>query len=69
MQESVATTAKSDRLAKYMKKSGFKFLGSTALYMHIQATGLTNDHLVDSFRYDEVSLLYKSKENQPSEEE
>ena len=49
-----ATTPESDLLAKDMKKRGFKFLGSTTIYAHMQATGLVNDHLVDCFRYSEV---------------
>ena len=46
-----ATTAESDALAKDMKKRGFKFLGSTTLYAHMQATGLVNDHVLDCHRY------------------
>ncbi len=49
-----ATTEVSDILAKDMKKRGFKFLGSTTLYAHMQATGLVNDHLVQCFRHQEV---------------
>ncbi|GAA0877370.1 DNA-3-methyladenine glycosylase I [Algoriphagus jejuensis] len=49
-----ATTPESDLLAKDLKKRGFKFLGSTTIYAHMQATGLVNDHLVDCFRYAEV---------------
>lgn len=56
LENAPATTPESDRLAKDMKKRGFKFLGSTTLYAHMQATGLVNDHLVDCFRYKEVSL-------------
>jgi DNA-3-methyladenine glycosylase I len=56
MENAPATTLESDRLAKDMKKRGFKFLGSTTLYAHMQATGLVNDHLVDCFRYKEVCL-------------
>jgi DNA-3-methyladenine glycosylase I len=41
-----ATTEISDRLAKDMKMRGFKFLGSTTLYAHMQATGMVNDHYV-----------------------
>lgn len=41
-----ATTPVSDALAKDMKRRGFKFLGSTTLYAHMQATGMVNDHLV-----------------------
>ena len=42
-----ATTQISDALAKDLKKRGFKFLGSTVMYAHMQATGMVNDHLVD----------------------
>ncbi|GMQ30035.1 DNA-3-methyladenine glycosylase I [Algoriphagus confluentis] len=50
------TTAESDALAKDLKKRGFKFLGSTTIYAHMQATGLINDHLTDCFRHQELSL-------------
>ena len=56
MENAPATTLDSERLAKDMKKRGFKFLGSTTLYAHMQATGLVNDHLMGCFRYKEVSL-------------
>ncbi|NRA54894.1 MAG: DNA-3-methyladenine glycosylase I [Gammaproteobacteria bacterium] len=46
----VATSAISDQLAKDLKKRGFKFLGSTTLYSHLQATGLINDHSNQCFR-------------------
>ncbi len=46
-----AKTAISDALATDLKLRGFKFLGSTVCYAHLQATGLVNDHLVDCFRY------------------
>lgn len=49
-EKSVATSPISDRLAKDMKKIGFKFLGSTTLYSHLQATGLINDHSNSCFR-------------------
>jgi DNA-3-methyladenine glycosylase I len=39
-----ATTPESDRVAKELKTRGFKFLGSTVMYAHMQATGLVNDH-------------------------
>lgn len=51
---SPATSPESDALAKDLKKRGFKFLGSTVMYAHMQATGLINDHLVECFRYEEV---------------
>lgn len=42
-----ATTEISDALAKDLKKRGFKFLGSTVVYAHMQATGMVNDHIED----------------------
>jgi DNA-3-methyladenine glycosylase I len=49
-----ATSKESDALAKDLKQRGFKFVGSTVMYAHMQATGLVNDHLVGCFRYREV---------------
>ncbi len=49
-----ATSKESDALSKDLKKRGFKFVGSTIMYAHMQACGLYNDHLVDCFRYHEV---------------
>jgi len=46
-----ATSKESDAMAKDMKKRGFRFLGSTTLYAHMQAVGMVNDHTVDCFRY------------------
>jgi DNA-3-methyladenine glycosylase I len=57
MKDAPATSPESDQLAKDLKKRGFKFLGSTTIYAHMQATGLVNDHLVDCFRYGEVKKL------------
>ncbi len=48
------TTEISDALSKDLKKRGFKFVGSTVVYAHMQATGMVNDHEVDCFRYHEV---------------
>lgn len=48
------TTSISDSLSKDLKKRGFKFVGSTVMYAHMQATGMVNDHEVSCFRYDEV---------------
>jgi DNA-3-methyladenine glycosylase I len=48
------TTKESDALSKDLIKRGFKFVGSTVIYAHMQACGLINDHLVDCFRYKEV---------------
>jgi len=52
--EAMATTAISDALSKDLKKRGFKFVGSTVMYAHMQATGMVNDHEVGCFRYAEV---------------
>jgi len=49
-----AKTELSDSISKDLKKRGFKFVGSTIVYAHMQATGMVNDHLTTCFRYDEV---------------
>ena len=49
-----ATTELSDKISKDLKKRGFKFVGSTVIYAHMQATGMVNDHTLDCFRYHEV---------------
>ena len=54
-----ATTAISDKLSKDLKKKGFKFVGSTVLYAHMQATGMVNDHEISCFRHSEVKDLEK----------
>lgn len=45
-----ATTEISDALSKDLKKRGFKFVGSTVMYAHMQATGMVNDHVEDCWR-------------------
>lgn len=55
--EAPATTAVSDRLSKDLKKRGFKFVGSTVVYAHMQATGMVNDHEISCFRYRELAVL------------
>jgi len=45
------TSSESDRLSKDLKQRGFKFVGSTIIYAHMQATGMVNDHLMNCFRY------------------
>lgn len=47
-----ATTKISDKLSKDLKNRGFKFVGSTVIYAHMQATGMVNDHEIDCFRND-----------------
>lgn len=54
LKEIPATSELSDKLSKDLKKRGFKFVGSTVVYAHLQATGIINDHLVDCFRHSEV---------------
>lgn len=56
MSEVPATTKESDELSKDLRKRGFKFVGSTVIYAHMQACGLVNDHAVDCFRHKEVVL-------------
>lgn len=46
-----ARTALSDTISRDLKQRGFKFVGSTIVYAHMQATGMVNDHLVDCFRH------------------
>jgi len=52
--EMPAQTPLSDIVSKDLKVRGFKFVGSTVVYSHMQATGMVNDHLVTCFRYREV---------------
>lgn len=49
-----ATSAISDAISKDLKKRGSKFVGSTVIYAHMQATGMVNDHEIGCFRYHEV---------------
>ena len=52
--DALATTELSDTISKDLKKRGFKFVGSTVIYAHMQATGMVNDHVESCFRYNEV---------------
>jgi DNA-3-methyladenine glycosylase I len=58
MDEVPATTKISDQLSKDLKSRGFKFIGSTTIYAHMQATGLVNDHLVSCFRHNQIKERY-----------
>lgn len=51
LKEIPAKTKESDAMSKQLIKDGFKFVGSTICYAHMQATGMVNDHLIDCFRY------------------
>lgn len=50
-------TPLSDAIARELKRLGFRFVGSTIVYSHLQATGLVNDHLASCFRHAEVARL------------
>ena len=54
MSDIPANTSLSSTISKDLKKRGFKFVGTTVIYAHMQATGMVNDHIVDCFRYKEV---------------
>jgi DNA-3-methyladenine glycosylase I len=49
-----ANSKLSDKISADLKKRGFKFIGSTIIYSHLQATGLVNDHITSCFRYPEL---------------
>jgi DNA-3-methyladenine glycosylase I len=53
-----ATSAESDALSKDLKQRGFKFVGSTICYAHMQATGMINDHALDCFRRQEITFAH-----------
>ena len=48
------STPESDAMSKELKRRGFKFVGSTICYAHMQATGMVNDHTTNCFRYKEL---------------
>ncbi len=55
LKELPAATPISDSLSKDLKQRGFKFVGSTIMYAHMQAVGMVNDHLTGCFRHDECA--------------
>lgn len=55
LSEIPARTPESDAMSAGLKKNGFRFVGSTICYAFMQAAGLVNDHLVDCFRYPELT--------------
>jgi len=59
MKQVPSISPEAERLARDMKAIGFRFLGPTVLYSHMQATGLVNDHLQSCFRYVELKEKYK----------
>jgi len=52
-----ATSAESDALSKDLKKRGFKFVGSTIMYAHMQATGMVNDHVAGCYRFKAIERI------------
>ena len=54
MREIPTNTPLSDKISKDLKSRGFKFVGSTIVYAHMQAMGMVNDHTTNCFRYNEV---------------
>lgn len=59
LSEIPARTSLSDQLSKDLIHRGFRFVGSTIIYAHLQATGIVNDHLITCFRYKELCSEYK----------
>lgn len=57
MSDLPVTSKESDELSKDLKKRGFKFVGSTIMYAHMQSIGMINDHTVNCFRHKEVNDL------------
>lgn len=51
-----AKTKLSDKISDDLRKRGFKFVGSTIVYAHMQATGMVNDHLVSCYRHKELKV-------------
>ncbi|MEK6209849.1 MAG: DNA-3-methyladenine glycosylase I [Pseudomonadota bacterium] len=54
MKQVPASTKVSDAMSKDLKSRGFKFVGSTIMYAHMQATGMVNDHTTDCFRWKQL---------------
>jgi len=54
MKQVPASTKESDAMSKDLKSRGFKFVGSTIMYAHMQATGMVNDHTVNCFRWTQL---------------
>jgi DNA-3-methyladenine glycosylase I len=52
-----AKTVLAEAISKDLKRRGFKFVGPTIIYAHMQATGMVNDHLVSCFRHAEVAAM------------
>lgn len=55
MSDIPASTSLSEKISEDLKARGFKFVGSTVVYAHMQATGMVNDHIVKCFRHKQLS--------------
>lgn len=60
MKQVPASTKESDAMSKDLKSRGFKFVGSTIMYAHMQATGMVNDHTIHCFRWKQLGGRRKS---------
>jgi len=60
-----ATSRESDALSKDLRQRGFKFVGSTICYAHMQATGMVNDHAIGCFRRREIMKTYSGSSSEP----
>ena len=58
LKDYASSSAESDALSKDLKQRGFKFVGSTICYAHMQATGMVNDHVMSCFRRKEILRIY-----------
>ena len=56
-----ARTPEAEAMSKGLIRRGFKFVGPTICYAHMQATGMVNDHTVDCFRYSEIARMERRK--------
>ncbi len=54
IKEIPAISAESEKLSIDLKARGFKFVGPTIIYAHMQAIGMVNDHTTDCFRYRKI---------------
>lgn len=61
LNELPAITPLSERISKDLKKLGFKFVGPTTVYAHMQATGMVNDHLITCPQHREIQDIYQRK--------
>jgi len=65
MKEVPASTPESDAMSRDLKRRGFRFVGTTICYAHMQATGMVNDHIVACFRHADLAKTLKRKKPSP----